>query len=99
MKEPKVIVAGWCRVDPDKRDAVVASFTELVLRARAAPGCIDFAMSADPADESRYNLFELWRSEADLRAWRRVANSPKKALRMRRVEVQKHIVEKSGKPF
>ena len=38
MSECKVIVAGWSTVDPEKRDAVVDSFKDLVLRARSAPG-------------------------------------------------------------
>ena len=99
MKASKVIVAGWYLVDPEKRDKVVASFEALLLRARNAPGCIDFAISADPVDPSRLNMFEFWRSEADLRAWRAVASAPKMIARMRRVEVQKHVVQSSGKPF
>lgn len=99
MSDKKIIVAGWCIVDPKQRDAVVASFKELVLRARSAPGCFDFAMTADAVDPSRVNILECWRSERDLRAWRRVARHPKGRVRMRRVEVQKHVVESSGPPF
>ena len=99
MKASKVIVAGWYLVDPEKRDKVVASFEALLLRARNAPGCIDFAVSADPVDPSRLNMFEFWRSEADLRAWRTVAKAPKGMPRIRRAEVQKHVVQKSGPPF
>jgi quinol monooxygenase YgiN len=99
MKHPKIIVAGWSTVAPEKRDAVVASFKSLVLRARSAPGCLDLAITADPVDPSRINIFEFWRSEADLRAWRAVAKPPKRIARMRRMEVQKHVVQRSGPPF
>jgi quinol monooxygenase YgiN len=99
MNAQKIIVAGWYVVDPKKRDAYVASFADMVQRARSAPGCLDLAITADPVDPSRVNMFELWRSESDLRAWRAVANPPKRIARMRRVEVEKHVVTKSGPPF
>lgn len=38
--------------------------------ARAAPGCLDFAQSADPLDAGRINIFERWESAADLEAFR-----------------------------
>jgi quinol monooxygenase YgiN len=97
-KRTQVIVAGWCAVDPKKRDEVVESLKALVLRARRAPGCLDFAMTADPVDPKRLNLFELWRSEEDLRAWRAVAGHPKRITPLLRVAVRKHIIERSGPP-
>ena len=99
MKPATVIVAGWYTVAPEKRDEVVASCTALVQRARAAPGCLDLSISEDPVDPSRINMFELWRSEADLRAWRTAAKAPKGMPRIRRSEVQKHVVQRSGPPF
>ena len=99
MSEPKVIVAGWCTVDPKKRDEAVESFKALVLRARRAPGCLDLSITADPVDANRVNIFELWQSEADLKAWRAVAKHPKKVTPLLRAEVQKHIIEHSGPPF
>lgn len=99
MSEPKVIVAGWNIVDPKRRDEVVESFKALVLRARSAPGCLDFAMTADPVDPSRINLFEFWQSEQDLKAWRAVAPHPKKITPLLHMEVQKHVIQQSGPPF
>jgi quinol monooxygenase YgiN len=99
MKDQKVIVAGWYFVEPEKRDEVVASFKDLTLRARSAAGCLDLAITADPVAPGRINLFELWRSEEDLRAWRAVAKPPKNVARMRGIKVQKHVVQSSGPPF
>jgi quinol monooxygenase YgiN len=99
MSEPKVIIAGWVTFDPKKRDAVVESFKDMVSRARRAPGCLDFSLTADPVDPGRVNNFEFWRSEKDLKAWRRACKSHKTVARMIRVEVQKHVVDKSGPPF
>jgi quinol monooxygenase YgiN len=99
MSEPKVIVAGWCTVDPKKRDEAVESFKALVLRARRAPGCLDLSITADPVDPNRVNIFELWQSEGDLKAWRAVAKHPKRVTPLLRAEVQKHVIERSGPPF
>ena len=46
MGEPKFIIAGWCIVDPEKRDEAVEHFKDMVLRARKAPGCLDFMRTA-----------------------------------------------------
>jgi quinol monooxygenase YgiN len=99
MSEPKVIVAGWCIVDAKRRDEAVESFKALVLRARRAPGCLDLSITADPVDSNRVNIFELWQSERNLKAWRAVAKHPKKITPLLRMEVQKHIIESSGPPF
>jgi quinol monooxygenase YgiN len=99
MSTQKVIVAGWYAVDPSKRDEVVEKFKDMVLRARSFPGCLDMAITADPVDPSRINMFEFWRSEKDLNSWRVASNAPKKIPRMLRVEVQKHTIQQSGAPF
>ncbi|WP_148252848.1 putative quinol monooxygenase [Aidingimonas lacisalsi] len=99
MSERKVIVAGWTTVDPEKRDEAVESFKDLVLRARNAPGCLDMAITADTVDPSRINIFEFWRSEEDLNAWRAVSDPPKEVTPIVKMEVQKHIIQESGPPF
>ena len=38
--------------------------------ARGAPGCHDFAVSADSADPERINVYERWRDRAALQAFR-----------------------------
>lgn len=94
-----IIIAGFYLVARTKRDATVTKCKDLVERARAAPGCLDLSISADPVDPARINMFELWRSEKDLRAWRAIAKAPKGLPRMRVVKVRKHVVQKSGPPF
>jgi quinol monooxygenase YgiN len=99
MNDPKVIVAGWYTVNPRRRDEVVESFKDLVLRARRAPGCLDLSITADPVESNRINLFELWRSEGDLKAWRAASKAPRMNTPILRTEVKKHIVQRSGRPF
>lgn len=92
MPGEKVIIAGWSTVDPKRRDEVIASFSDLVLRARSAPGCLDFAISADAVDPARINVLELWESEKDWKAWRAACKPPKKITRTRQMAVQKYVV-------
>ncbi|WLD94640.1 putative quinol monooxygenase [Alkalihalobacillus sp. AL-G] len=99
MENNKVIIAGWFKVDPNKRDEVVKAHEDLVKRARSAPGCMDLAITADPVDPGRVNNFEFWQSEEDLDSWRAVANPPKEITPILGGEMQKHKIEKSGSPF
>jgi len=99
MSAQKVIVAGWWTVDPDRRDEAVESFKDLVLRARGTPGCLDLAITADPVDSTRINIFEFWQSERHLNSWRAVSRPPKRITRTLRLEVQKHVIQHSGPPF
>jgi hypothetical protein len=48
-----LIVAGHLIVDPAERDDYAANCVKVVELARAAPGCLDFAITADTADHSR----------------------------------------------
>ncbi|GHJ18196.1 MULTISPECIES: putative quinol monooxygenase [unclassified Micromonospora] len=64
------IVAGTLYVDPARRDAYLASCAEAVRAARAAPGCVDFAVSADLVEPGRINVYERWESDEQLLAFR-----------------------------
>jgi len=57
-----IVVAGWLRVAPEHRDAYLEGCRSVVDAARAADGCLDFAISADLADSERINIFEQWES-------------------------------------
>jgi quinol monooxygenase YgiN len=81
-----IIIAGHSRArTPDERDAAVAAFADMVERARRQDGCLDLSIGADPVDPERINVFERWRDQRSLNAWRKVAKGPKVALREARV--------------
>ena len=61
-----VIVAGHIRVEPQQRESDLAGCVSVVERARGAAGCLDFAITADPIDPGRVNIFERWESQAAL---------------------------------
>ncbi len=92
-----IIIAGYALTDPDTRDAAVAAFAEMVARARKQDGCLDFAISADAVDPDRSNLFELWRDQQSLDAWRKVAKGPQ--VKPREVNVKLYRTEKAEEPF
>lgn len=58
-----VIVAGHILVDPARRERYLAGCVAVVEQARRAPGCLDFALSADLVDPGRINVFERWESQ------------------------------------
>jgi quinol monooxygenase YgiN len=65
-----VIVAGYSIVDPAQRDAYLSGCADVVRQARRAPGCLDFALSADLLEPGRINIFERWESQAAVEAFR-----------------------------
>ncbi len=65
-----IIVAGYLRTRAGQRDAFVAGSLAAVRAAREAAGCMDFAVSADPLEADRVNIYECWASQAQLTAFR-----------------------------
>ncbi len=73
-----IIVAGHFIVEPEQREAYLESSRQIVERARAAEGCLDFAGGADRIDPGRINVFERWESQEALDAFRRAARGGKR---------------------
>ncbi|MCR5976727.1 antibiotic biosynthesis monooxygenase [Gordonia jinghuaiqii] len=67
-----VIVAGSLEVEPAGRRVYLDGCLPVVEAARRAPGCLDFAVSADSLDPGRVNVFERWESQAAVEAFRGV---------------------------
>jgi quinol monooxygenase YgiN len=65
-----VIVAGQLFVDPAGRERYLAGCAEVVEQARRAPGCLDFAITADLIDPGRINVFERWETQESVRIFR-----------------------------
>jgi heme-degrading monooxygenase HmoA len=88
-----LIVAGHLLVAASDRDRYVADCAAAVTAARAADGCLDFAVSADAVDPRRVNVFERWESRAQLEAFR--GDGPDDGLlgRIAAAEVAEYAVE------
>ncbi|MFC9551624.1 putative quinol monooxygenase [Rhodococcus sp. NPDC056960] len=65
-----VIVAGHITVEPQQRESYLAGCVSVVEQARAAAGCLDFAITADLIDPGRINVFERWESRAAVETFR-----------------------------
>jgi quinol monooxygenase YgiN len=61
-----LIVAGTGQVDPEHRDALLASLVPALHQARSTAGCLDYVVAADPIEPDRVNIYERWESEAHL---------------------------------
>jgi quinol monooxygenase YgiN len=94
-----LIIAGFAEVDASERDDYVAAHRDLVMRCRRAPGCLDVAISADPINARRVNVFERWESRDDLEAWRAVANAPDTGTEFLTEDVMLYSVADVRSPF
>ena len=65
-----VIVAGHLVLDPRQRETYLEGCRDVVDQARRAPGCLDFAVTADLLDSSRVDIFERWESQAAVNGFR-----------------------------
>ena len=92
-----IIIAGYSFTERDKRDAAVEAFAAMVGRARKQDGCLDLSISGDSVDPERINVFECWRDQQSLDAWRKIARAPRVPLRDARVNLYRS--DKAERPF
>lgn len=93
-----IIIAGYALTEPGTREAAVQAFSGMVARARKHEGCLDLSISADLLDADRINVFELWRDQESLDAWRKVAKGPR-GIKYRKAQVKLYRTERAEKPF
>ncbi|MCB0951090.1 MAG: antibiotic biosynthesis monooxygenase [Mycobacterium sp.] len=77
-----IIVAGHITVEPQQRESYLADCVIVVEQARRADGCLGFAITADPLDASRVNIFERWESQAAVESFRRSGPSDDQSAAM-----------------
>lgn len=88
----EVVVVGHLRTGEEERDAYVADCREVVRLARAAPGCLDFVVAADPLEPDRVAVVERWTSRAALEAFRGSGPPQEQAARIRDARVVELVV-------
>lgn len=91
-----IIVSGHITIRAGKRPAFLKASQEAMKSARAAPGCRDFIVSADPIEEDRVNVYEEWDSQKAMLAFR--GDGPDSGMTEMIVDanVRRHSVRKSG---
>ncbi|MFE3454676.1 putative quinol monooxygenase [Nonomuraea sp. NPDC059194] len=87
-----IIISGKLYVDADARDAYLAGCREVLEQARAAPGCLDFALSADLLEPGRINVYERWESDEDLERFRGAGPSGDQNVQIRDAEVSRYRI-------
>jgi quinol monooxygenase YgiN len=87
-----LIIAGWLRVDPETRDSYLDGCAAVVRQARNAPGCLDFALTADLLDPGRIDVYERWESDEQLQAFRGSGPDAGQVTQIRDAEVRKYRI-------
>lgn len=90
-----IIVAGWLRVAAEHRDTYLDQCRLVVEEARAAPGCVDFSLTADLLDDERINVFEQWESEDALERFRGAGSDDEQQSMIVAARVSQHEVATS----
>ncbi len=93
-----IIVAGSVHVDPQQRDEYLRSCISVMAQARKAPGCLDFALSPDPLEPDRINVYERWKSDEDLERFRGEGPDADQAAQLRDAEVAKYRISSVEAP-
>jgi quinol monooxygenase YgiN len=93
-----LIIAGQLQVDAAQRDRYVADCVTVVEQARAAQGCLDFAITADTVEPDRINVYERWESDADLHRFRGSGPAPEQAAQLLDAQVWKYRISATEDP-
>ena len=93
-----IIIAGSLRVDADDRDGYLAAAADIDRLARRAPGCLDFAQTADLLDPERINVYERWESDEDLVRFRTSGGPQPDLPDLRSADVRKYRISAVEEP-
>jgi quinol monooxygenase YgiN len=93
-----VIVCGHLTVAPEARAGYLQGCAGVVRAARAAPGCLDFAIGADLIEPGRINVFERWDSRAAVEAFRGDGPSDEQNAALLDASVAEYDVSGAARP-
>lgn len=65
-----IVVGGALWIAKGKREEFIRRSCEAVTEARRTSDCVDFSVSADPLDQDRVNIFEVWKNPVALNEFR-----------------------------
>ncbi len=87
-----LIIAGRITVDAAERDDYLRECVAVVEAARRAPGCLDFAITADTVEAGRIDIYERWASEAELDAFRGSGPSQEQSAQILDADVRRYLI-------
>ncbi|GAB3991162.1 putative quinol monooxygenase [Nocardioides marmoraquaticus] len=85
-----IIVCGHLQLRPGTREAYLDGCREVVRLARAAPGCLDFALAPDLVEPDRVVVLEVWTDPDSLAAFRGDGIADDQAAAIVSVAVREH---------
>ncbi|MFD0854379.1 putative quinol monooxygenase [Actinomadura adrarensis] len=93
-----IIIAGRLYVASGARQSYLDGCRKAIEMARAAPGCLDFTLSADPIEPDRINVFERWESDEALERFRGEGPEDEQAAQIRAAEVNRFRISSVEAP-
>jgi len=63
-----IIIAGWVKVPSAERETYLEERKQKIQWVRTRPGCVEYTLSADPLEDDKVRVFEVWDSPAAQRA-------------------------------
>src|SRR3954470_18250073 len=87
-----VIVSGHLIVDEEAREDYRAGGADVVAQARRAPGCLDFAVSADLLDPGRIRVLEPRATQAAVEEFRGSGTGEEQGAMIRSASVSEYDV-------
>jgi quinol monooxygenase YgiN len=94
-----IILAGYVYVASAERDRYIAAFAHYTKRTRRAAGCLDVAISPDPVDATRVNIFELWDSKHHMERYRVQTVIPDSGVAIHGGKLQEFSIQSARNPF
>ena len=91
-----LIVAGYLTVESADRDKYVEMCVNAVEAARAAAGCLDYAITADTVDCTKVRIFERWDNVEDLLAFRGSGPSDAQQAAILDADVKRYEISSVG---
>jgi quinol monooxygenase YgiN len=91
-----LIVSGRLILKPGTRDRFLACCEPSIRMARLAPGCLDFAVSADTIEPDRANVYEAWTDARSLVAFRESGADDPSFSFIVHADVERHEISRSG---
>ncbi|WP_067480269.1 putative quinol monooxygenase [Actinomadura hibisca] len=87
-----IIIAGKLWVAAADRDAYLTGCSKVMEQARATAGCLDFALSPDPIEPDRINVYERWETDEALAHFRGTGPEPEQTAQIHDAEVNKYRI-------
>ncbi|WP_326796287.1 putative quinol monooxygenase [Streptomyces sp. NBC_01808] len=93
-RRPPSVTAGGGgpRCGVRRRDDYLAGCANVVTQARTAAGCLDFALSPDPVEADRINVYERWETDEDVLRFRGTGPDADQSVRILDADVHKYRI-------